>query len=43
MTILTKIAAMLAATALASAATAQTVNDDSVPDTALNIPGNIQL
>jgi peptidyl-prolyl cis-trans isomerase SurA len=40
---LTKIGGALAAFALAGAATAQTVRDDSVPDTPLNIPGNVQL
>ena len=43
MTQLTKIAAALATLALAGAAAAQTVSDDSVPDAALNIPGNVQL
>jgi peptidyl-prolyl cis-trans isomerase SurA len=43
MTQLTKIAATLATIALAGAAAAQTVSDDSVPEAALNIPGNVQL
>lgn len=38
-----QIAAVLAAFAVAGGAAAQTVSDDSVPETALNIPGNIQL
>lgn len=43
MTRLTKIAATLATVAVAGAAAAQTVSDTSVPETALNIPGNVQL
>jgi peptidyl-prolyl cis-trans isomerase SurA len=39
----TKFAASFTAFALASGAVAQTVSDTSVPDTALNIPGNVQL
>jgi peptidyl-prolyl cis-trans isomerase SurA len=38
-----KFAAILGLLALGGTAIAQTVRDDSVPDTALNIPGNVQL
>jgi peptidyl-prolyl cis-trans isomerase SurA len=43
MTHFIKFSAAIAAIAMASAAVAQTVRDDSVPETALNIPGNVQL
>ena len=43
MTRLTKFAASIAAIAVAGAAAAQTVSDTSVPEAALNIPGNVQL
>lgn len=43
MTRLTKIAVTLATVAVAGAAAAQTVSDTSVPEAALNIPGNVQL
>lgn len=43
MTQLTKIAASILMIALAGAATAQTVSDESVPEAPLNIPGNVQL
>jgi len=40
---ITKFGAGIAALALVGSAAAQTVSDTSVPDTALNIPGNVQL
>ena len=43
MTHFTKIAGTFAALALAGGAAAQTVSDTTVPDAALNIPGNVQL